>query len=178
MNHSGQFLPFALLRGQQQLHQVGAHAEVVAVAADDESGKVAHRIGAGIEHRGDQCQHIAADGILERVQLDAADAVAEIDQRGSGVGPDHSVGAAEIGDPRVPGNGGNGFQLACFRLEALAAILGIPARLAGRQQSIKPRAYRQAERLHPGDGRGHPGSIHHFKWPQLPVEAGAHGAVD
>ena len=56
-----------------------------------------------MEHRRDQRQHVAADGVLERVQLDAADAVAEIDERSAGVGADHAVGSAEIGDAGVAG---------------------------------------------------------------------------
>ena len=79
VNRGGQLLPLALLRGQQQLHQVGANREVVAVAGNYKPGKIADRVGGGIQHRRYQRHHIAADGVLERVQLDAADAVAQID---------------------------------------------------------------------------------------------------
>ena len=43
-NHLRQLVPLALLRRQQQLHQVRADGEIVAVARDHKSGKVAHRI--------------------------------------------------------------------------------------------------------------------------------------
>ena len=41
----GHFVPLAFLRGKQELHQVGADGEVVAVAGDDEAGKVADGVG-------------------------------------------------------------------------------------------------------------------------------------
>ncbi len=45
MDDRGYLFPFAFLRQHQQLHQVCADAEVVAVAGDDKAGKIAHRIG-------------------------------------------------------------------------------------------------------------------------------------
>jgi hypothetical protein len=143
VNHAGQLVPLALLRGQQQLHQVGADAEVFAVAGDDEAGKVAHRVGGGVEHRGDHREHVAADGVLERVQLDAADAVAEIDERRAGVGADHgTVRAAEIGNARVAGaEMGMALELAGRRgWKHCAAVGRVPGGRSGGEQAFNARA--------------------------------------
>ena len=105
-------VPLAFLRGEEELHEVGADAEVVAVAGDDEAGKVADGIGRGLEDGGDEREHVAADGVLERVQLDAGDAVAEIDERCAGVGADDAVGCG--GNRRReawPGCWGNGLPV-------------------------------------------------------------------
>ena len=45
-NDAGELVPLAFLRGEQKLHEVGADGEVVAVAGDDEAGKVADGFGA------------------------------------------------------------------------------------------------------------------------------------
>ena len=50
--------------------------------------------------------------------------------------------------------------------------------MAGSEQGLDARAYRKPKRLHAVDGGGDASSIPHFKGPHLPVEAGAHGAVD
>ncbi len=52
------------------------------------AGEIANRIGGGVEDGGDESENVAADGVLERVQLDAGNAVAEIDERSAGVGAD------------------------------------------------------------------------------------------
>ena len=58
------FVELAVLRGHEELHEVGAHGEVLAVAGEDEAGKVPHRLGIGSKDRCDEIQHIAADGPL------------------------------------------------------------------------------------------------------------------
>ncbi len=66
-----------------------------------------------------------------RVEFDAGDAVAEIDERCAGVAADHTVGAAEIGDAGVarllrdwlPGAGDG--------VEALRAIGRVPGDFVG-----------------------------------------------
>ena len=50
-----------------------------------------------------KARHVAAEGILQGVEFDAADAVAEIDERCAGVVANDTVGAAEIGDAGVAG---------------------------------------------------------------------------
>ena len=126
------FVPLALLRGEQQLHQVRADAEVVAVAGDDEAGKIAHRVRIRIEHRRNQRQHIAADGVLQRVQFDAGDAVAEIHQRSarSWCGP-HRARGGNRQPARGPAAGAIGSQCAGHRVEALRPIRRVPRNLAG-----------------------------------------------
>ena len=106
VNDGGQFFPLAFLGQQQKLHQVGADREIVTIAGDDEAGKIADRIGGWVENGGDEGKHVAADGVLERVKLDAGDGVAKIDQRCACVGADDLVGAAEIGDAGVAGPAG------------------------------------------------------------------------
>ena len=133
----------------------------------------------GVENGGDERDDVAADGVLERVQLDAADAVAEIDERSAGVGADDFVGAAEVGDAGVAGDGGNGLKLAGGRLEACVAVGRVPAsawpaasRASTRGLTGRPSAFMRAT------VRFDAGRIPHFKGAHLPVEAGAHGAVD
>ena len=58
----------------------------------------------GCKTDGDDRDHVAADGVLEGMELDAADAVAEIDKRSAGVAADDAVGAAEIRNPGVARN--------------------------------------------------------------------------
>ena len=124
-------------------------------------------------------EHVAADGVLERVQLDAADAVAEIDERSAGVGANDPVRAAEIGHAGVARDGGNGNGSGPSTGWKHASCAGrVPACARGGEQSLRRERRREAERLHAGDGLGHAGRIPHFKGAQLPVEAGAHGGVD
>ena len=89
-------VPLALLRGEQQLHQVRADGEVRRIAGDDEAPKIAHRFAVGLERLGDQADDIVADGVFLRVKLDAGDAIADVDQRGPRLLPHDSVGLAII----------------------------------------------------------------------------------
>ena len=86
VDEARELVPFALLCSEKELHQIGADGEIVAVAGDDETGEIADRVGRRVEDGGDESENVAADGVLERVQLDAGDAVTEIDQRCAGVG--------------------------------------------------------------------------------------------
>ena len=135
----GQLVPLAFLRGEQELHEVGADGEVVAVAGDDEAGKVADRIGGGIENGGDEGENVAADGVLERVQLDAGDAVAEIDERSAGVGADDASCARRKSATRAwPGIAGMG--IGSGRLPA-----GSRRRRSGEYQLVREAASRACD---------------------------------
>ena len=160
------------------MQNVGADGEVVAIAGDDEALEISHRFGSGVRHRRNQGHHIAADCVLERVQFDAADAVPEIDQRSAGVAANHFVGAAEVGNPRVAGDGADRLKLARRGLKALAAVARVPRSLPCGEHGFHARAYRQSESLHALDGGTDAGRIPHFKRAKLPVEAGAHRLVD
>ena len=85
-------VPLLFLDGEEQLHEVRADGEVGRVAGDDEGGEVGDRLGRRLERLGDEGNDVAAQGVHLGVQLDGGDAVAKIDQRGSGVLLDHAVG--------------------------------------------------------------------------------------
>ncbi len=98
---------------------------------------------------------------LSECKLDAADAVAQIDQRCAGIGADHLVRAAEIGNPRVAGNRGDGFQRSSRGLVSRRCRPdAYQETLAGSQQRFNARAWRHAERLHARDCRGTPAASH------------------
>ena len=171
-------VPLAFLRGEEKLHEVGADAEVVAVAGDDEAQEVADGFRFGLEDGGDQRDHVAADGVLERVQLDAGDAVADVDERCAGVGADDLVGAAEIGDAGVAGLLRDGLPGVRGGVVALRAVGRVPGWVAGIEERGDGEADGERRGLHARYGVFQAGGVPHFERSQLPVEAGAHGAVD
>jgi hypothetical protein len=87
------FVPFAFLRGKQQLHQVGAYAEVFAGRWRSQSlAKSRTAFDSGIQHGAEHRDDVAADGALhDRVKLKTGDSVAEIDQGGAGILADDSM---------------------------------------------------------------------------------------
>ena len=94
---------------------------------------------------------------------------------------DDSMRAAEIGDAGMAGLAGMGSQLRrSTGLKHCGAVGRVPGRrcAARERAAVRRRADGEAERSHAGDGLGDAGRIPHFKWPELPVEAGAHGGVD
>ena len=87
-HHQVDFVPVALLRLEQQQHQVGAGREMLGVVANHQRREVCR----GFLDR--QLQHldrVAADGVHLRVELDAEHAIAEIDQARARVPADDSV---------------------------------------------------------------------------------------
>jgi hypothetical protein len=90
------FVPLALLRGEEQLHEVGAHREVRRVPGDDEAAEVADSFAFGLEGLGDEPDDVVTDGVFLGVELDAGDVIADVDERGSRVLADDSVGLAVI----------------------------------------------------------------------------------
>jgi len=78
----------------------------------------------------------------------------------------------------VAGDGGDVDELAGRRPKAGVAIGRVPSGARGRKKFFNRSADGEAESLHAGDGIGDAGRIPHFKWAELPVEAGAHGGVD
>ena len=78
---------------------------------------------AGLQHRRNHRQHIAANRVLQRVQLDAPDPVAQIHQRRAGIAPHHPMRAPEIRNPRVARLRGIGSQLPVYRIEALRPVV-------------------------------------------------------
>ncbi len=95
--------PLPFLNEEQHLEEIGADGKVGAVAGDDEALEVANGIAGGIEDLGYQAGDVFADRVFFRVQLDGRDAVAEVNQRRSGIGFDDAVRFAEVrygGDTR------------------------------------------------------------------------------
>ena len=175
------FVPLAFLRGEQKLHEVGADAEVVAVAGDDEAGEVADGIGVGAENRGDERDDVAADGVLEGVQFDAGDAVAEIDERGAGVAADDACERRKSATRAWPG---------CWGIGSQAPVSGLKhcGPSGEYQETFGAPGWRAADRRRVLTGRlrvfmratvsRNAGRIPHLEGAELPVEAGAHGGVD
>ena len=83
-DHQVHFVPVALLRLEQQQHQVGAGGEVRRVVADDQRREVLRGfLHAGVQH----LDRVAADRVHLRVELDLQHAVAHVDQARAGVLP-------------------------------------------------------------------------------------------
>ena len=83
MDGAVQLVPFALLRGQQHQHQVGADAEVLAFVGDHHGFEVACSVSSR-----PACimrDVVFAERVHLAVELDAQHAVAQIDQRCAGV---------------------------------------------------------------------------------------------
>ncbi len=102
------FVPLLFLHPHQQHHDVGADGEVSGIVGDDE-GVERVACAAGLQRLGDERDDVAAERVHLGVELDAADAVAEIDERSACVLLDHSVGF--LGDGDGPDSGGNFFSL-------------------------------------------------------------------
>ena len=126
VNDAGQLVPLAFLRGEKELHEVGADGEVFAVAGDDEAGEIANRIGRGVEHGGDERKNVAADGVLERMQFDAGDAVAEIDERSAGIGADDARVRRKSATRAWPGTAGMGMAWPVAGWKQASAIGRVP----------------------------------------------------
>ena len=112
------------------------------------------------------------------MQLDAADAVAEIDERGAGIGADDAVRPAEVGDAGVAGECVERLPRSSGGLEARRAVGGSTRRLAGGEEASTARADGQPRDFMRPTVRATPAASHISKGPSLPVEAGAHGGVD
>ena len=81
-DHQVDFVPVALLRLEQEQHQVRAGREEVGLGADDERREVPRRL---VDAGEDHLDRVAADRVQLRVELDAEHAVAEIDEARAGV---------------------------------------------------------------------------------------------
>ena len=117
------------------------------------------------------------------MELDAADAVAQVDQRRTGVRLDHAARLAGRG--HAPDAGRDLFLLrqAGGEIEIGAAAggigqVGVPALLAGGEQSLHVGGNRFALLLHALHRGGNADRIPQLERPHLPVVAQAHGAVD
>src|SRR5271169_10214 len=117
------------------------------------------------------------------MELDAADTIAEIDQRGSGVLLEYAVGL--LGDGNGPDSGGNffGAVVGGGDIEVLAAagglgIVSVPGGLAGGEKLLDIGCDRTAFLLHALDGLGDAGSVPQLERSELPIEPGPHGAID
>ncbi len=147
-------VPLALLRREQELHEVGADGKIVAVSGDDEGREITDRIGGWVEDGGDERKNVAADRVLERVQFDAGDAVAEIDEpRRPGLArrtPGERRKSATRAWPGTPGMGTSrlvaGWKQASrsgqHRQRAIHTQKGLP----------RERRLMEGESLHAGDG--------------------------
>ena len=134
---------------------------------------------AGIEDGGDEGENVAADGVLERVQLDAGDAVAEIDERSAGVGADDAECVRRKSATRAwPGTAGIGtdwpLQAGSRHRDRASTSLSAKRRAepcdgSADRQAASPSCGRRFRRRRP-----HPT----FRRAEFPVEAGAHGGVD
>ena len=78
-------VPFLLLRGDEQKHQVGAHGKIGRLIGDDERIEIGvQALQAGVHHGSD----VVADGIHLGVKFAAQNAVTKINQAGTGIACD------------------------------------------------------------------------------------------
>jgi len=175
-------VPLLFLNAHEQHHDVGADGEVGGVVGDDEGVEVIASA-AGLEGLGDEGDDVATERVHLGVELDAADAVAEVDERGARVLLDHSVGF--LGDGDGPDSGGNFLRLVVGGgdVEILAAtgglgVVGVPGRPARAEQLLNVGGDRTAFLLHALDGLGDAAGVPKLERAHLPVEAGLHRLVD
>ena len=112
------------------------------------------------------------------MQLDARDAVAQVDQRRAGISADHAVAGAERSDARQTRCSRDWLVTLCCRIVTLRAMVAVPGCCAAGQHRLDHRADALTRLLHALHGVGDAHRVPHFKRSHLPVEAGAHGAVD
>ena len=99
-NHEVQLLPLLLLGGEENEHEVGAGAEVLALVADHQRVEVLP----GLFHR--RPQHgdgVGAEGVHLGVELHEAAAVAQVDERRAGVLLLQAAGSLDRGEVKHPG---------------------------------------------------------------------------
>ena len=111
------------------------------------------------------------------MEFQAGDAVAQIDERGARVLPDDPVGRPEVRHASDALGDRHGLIFAGNGVEALPSAVAIPTGARG-QKPLDAGADIFARGLHPVRGCAHAGRIPQLERPHLPVEAGAHGAID
>ena len=114
-------VPLLVLDGEEELHEVGADGEVGGVAGDDEGFEVGDLLAGGLEGLGDEGDDVVAEGVHLGVQFDGGDAVAEVDDGGSGVLLDDAVGLFDDGERGDAFGDGDGLVGAGDGVEVVAA---------------------------------------------------------
>ena len=111
-DHQVDLFPVALLRLEQQEHQVGAGGKIRCIVSDDERAETrCCLLDAGLEH----LDGVPADRVHLRVELDAEDIVAEVDEARASVGADYLAAFA---------GGAKDLQVGCSRRYASAPRRG------------------------------------------------------
>ena len=122
-----ELFPLFFLGGQQHQHQVGADAEVFALVGDDHGVEV---FGGLVDAGADHGDLVVAERVHFAVELDAKDAVADVDQRCAAVLLHHPAGALHIlehGDAGAVFEGliGIGEQIEVLGVRLAVAIGGL-----------------------------------------------------
>ena len=89
---SSAIVPFFILHGEEELHEICADGEVGCVAGDDEGLEVGDLVARWLEGLGDEGEDVVAERVHLRVQLDGGDSVAEVDDGCARVLADDAVG--------------------------------------------------------------------------------------
>ena len=148
--------------------------EVRPLVRDDEALPL--RLGAPdrlVEHG----ERVAADGVHLRVELEAEDAVAEVEHGGAGV-PLHDRRPPSRAAARSTAPGGHRARRAePPAREVEVASAGRPRRRRSDSTRRSARRHRHPVRLGARDERGDADGVEHLEGPELPVEAPAHRAV-
>jgi hypothetical protein len=84
-------VPLFFLHRHEKKHEIRAHGKICGVVAHDECVEVVARA-AWLQGLSDETQNVAAQRVHLRVELDAADAVAQIDQRRPCIFLHHAIG--------------------------------------------------------------------------------------
>ena len=165
-------VPLLFLHAEQELHQVGADGEVAGIAGDDEGFEVGDGFRSRLESLGDEADDIAAEGVHLGV----------VDERGSGILFDDSIGFLDRRNRRDAGSNWNRLVGVGDGVEKLAAggrggVVFVPG-VGGLEERRDVPADGQELLLHLLCHGARADGIHHLEWAKLPVEAGAHCGVD
>jgi hypothetical protein len=176
-----ELVPFAILCGEEDHHQVGADGEVFAVVGDDQGLEVAAEF---IERGVDHLHGVFTEGVHLTVEFEAERAIAEIDQRCAGVAVDHAADALEVaneGDARAR------LAIAVAAVgEIVVACAGEAVAIGGLVEAARAIGHHAfdgggdlaAIAAHAGDGFADAERVPELEGAFGEGEAPAHGAVD
>ncbi len=176
-HHFVEHFPVAHLAGHENQAQVRAQTEVLVMARDDHAFEVLLDLVHAVRHHRD---HVIVDRVHLGVDLEARDAIAEVDQRGpEGVLHDPSL----LLQVRQQDRGlwaphGLVATRAEIEVEAVNPFLLVKAALSLGQHALHDRWHLHAGSFHLLDARGDPDRVPGLERAHRPVEAPLHGVVD
>ena len=112
------------------------------------------------------------------MELQARHAIAEVDQGCAGISLHNAMRSPEIRDPRHPWALWDLAIGAADGVKAFAAVVPVPGGDAAGNGLLYHGADRHTQVGHPLQREGNTRGVPELERPHLPVESGAHGAID